>query len=188
VTRRLESTNSTRTGRSRGRQASGGDVPADRGIRDIANLERHAVQARSRLDHAAGIITHWAASGFALLLHTAWFGLWIVLNSGLFPITPFDPFPYSFLTMIVSLEAIFLTLFVLIAQNRMSLEADRRAELDLQINLLAEKESTMVLRILHDISSHLGMNTKASKDLKELLKETQVEELAKKLEKALPKE
>jgi uncharacterized membrane protein len=179
----------TKTGRNRHHDlAHGGDIPADRGIRDIARLERDAFLARSRLDRAAASITHWAASGLALVAHTAWFGLWIVLNSGLSPITPFDPYPFSLLTMIVSLEAIFLTLFVLITQNRMSHEADRRAELDLQVNLLAEKESTMVLRILHDISSHLGVETRASKDLKELLKETRIEELAKKLEKALPGE
>ena len=90
--------------------------------------------------------------------------------------------------MIVSLEALFLTLFVLITQNRMSQEADKRAELDLQINLLAEKEATMVLRILHDISAQLGVETRAIKDLKELLKETRIEEIAKKLDKALPTE
>jgi uncharacterized membrane protein len=56
------------------------------------------------------------------------------------------------------------------------------------VNLLAEKESTMVLRILHDISANLGVETKASKDLKALLKETRVEELAEKIEKALPTE
>jgi uncharacterized membrane protein len=140
------------------------------------------------LDHAAAAITRWAASGTALLLHAAWFGLWIFLNSSLSPLVPFDPFPFSFLTMVVSLEAIFLTLFVLITQSRMSQEADKRAQLDLQVNLLAEKESTMVLRILHDISANLGVETKASKDLKALLKETRVEELAEKIEKALPTE
>lgn len=185
MSQRLDATKA-RTGRNGRHHARDGGVPADRGIRDVANLERHAVQARSRLDQAAAVITHVAASGTALLFHGAWFALWVFLNSGASPVTPFDPFPYSLLTMIVSLEAIFLTLFVLIAQNRMSLEADRRAELDLQINLLAEKESTMVLRILQDISSHLGVQSKATKDLKELLKETRVEELAKKLEKALP--
>jgi uncharacterized membrane protein len=56
------------------------------------------------------------------------------------------------LTTIVSLEAIFLTLFVLISQNRMSREADKRAQLDLQVNLLAEKEATMILRMLQEIS------------------------------------
>jgi uncharacterized membrane protein len=140
------------------------------------------------LDHVAAAITRWAASAVALVAHAVWFVMWIILNSRLSPIEPFDPFPYSLLTMVVSLEAIFLTLFVLITQNRMSQEADKRAELDLQINLLAEKESTMVLRILHDISTHLGVEGRASKDLKELLKETRIEEIAKKLEKELPTE
>ena len=86
----------------------------------------------------------------------------------------------------VSLEAIFLTLFVLISQNRMSQEADKRAQLDLQINLLAERESTMTLRMLKDISQHLGVTGSATKDLDELLKETKIDELADKLENALP--
>jgi uncharacterized membrane protein len=101
---------------------------------------------------------------------------------------PFDPFPYSLLTTIVSLEAIFLTLFVLISQNRMSREADRRAELDLQVNVLAEMEATTTLRILHDIATHLEVKTTASRDLEALLKETRLDEIAKKLEKELPTE
>jgi uncharacterized membrane protein len=169
-------------------EAEGVDIPADRGIKEVARVERLAFQTRSPVDHAAMVVTRWAASAFALVAHLLWFTIWIVLNTQLTPLKPFDPFPFSFLTMIVSLEAIFLTLFVLISQNRMSQEADKRAELDLQINLLAEKESTMVLRILQDISTHLGLEGKASKDLKELLKETRVEELAKKLDKALPTE
>jgi uncharacterized membrane protein len=140
------------------------------------------------LDHVAVSITRWAASAVAVVAHAVWFTTWIVLNSSLSPFQPFDPFPYSLLTMIVSLEAIFLTLFVLITQNRMSQEADKRAELDLQINLLAEKEATMVLRILQDIAAQLGVETRAIKDLKELLKETRVEDIAKKLEKELPTE
>ena len=106
----------------------------------------------------------------------------------MFGIEPFDPYPFSLLTTIVSLEAIFLTLFVLISQNRMSREADRRAALDLEVNILAERESTMTLRILHDISHHLGLKGEASKDLAELLKETRLEELSTRLEKALPPE
>ena len=186
VTRRLDSETSRRH-RQR-HPHKGSDVPADRGIRDVARLERVTFRSRSALDHIAVTITRWAATATALVAHAVWFSAWLILNSSLSPIQPFDPFPYSLLTMIVSLEAIFLTLFVLITQNRMSQEADKRAELDLQINLLAEKESTMVLRILHDISAQLGVETRALKDLKELLKETRIEEIAKKLEKALPTE
>ena len=166
------------------------EVPADRGIRDVAHLERLAMHARSPVDRAAAAITRWAGSAWSLIVHAVWFCAWILVNVGVFRpvIAPFDPFPFGLLTTIVSLEAIFLTLFVLISQNRMSHEADKRAELDLQVNLLAEKETTMVLRVLHEISSHHGLKGLASKELRELLKETRIDELSQKLDRALPTE
>jgi uncharacterized membrane protein len=88
--------------------------------------------------------------------------------------------------MIVSLEAIFLTVFVLVSQNRMSLEADRRARLDLEINILAERETTMILRMLNEISRHLEIDGGARNELEELLKETRIAELAQKLDDAIP--
>ena len=176
-------------GRARKRRQSGGKDPADRSIRDVARLERAAFRARSHADQIADAITRRAGSGTAIVLHIIWFALWIIVNvptlSGL---TPFDPYPFSLLTTIVSLEAIFLSLFVLVSQNRMSHQADQRAELDLQVNLLAERETTMILRLLHDISSHLGLKGVSSKELEDLLKETRVDELYRKLEKALPTE
>jgi uncharacterized membrane protein len=194
VTRRLSSKRfAEKTGRDtepreKREHAVRNEVPADRGIRDVAHLERLAMHARSPVDRVAAAITRWAGSARALVVHTVWFGVWIIVNAGALKVEPFDPFPFSLLTTIVSLEAIFLTLFVLISQNRMSHEADRRAELDLQINLLAEKEATMVLRILRDISSHLGLKGEGSKELRELLKETKIEDLADKLDRALPTE
>jgi uncharacterized membrane protein len=167
---------------------SRGLEPSDRGIRAIAQLERRDQESRSFVDRISTSITRKAGSGAALVVHAIWFFVWVVANAGLFGLQPFDPFPFSLLTTIVSLEAIFLTLFVLISQNRMSHEADRRAELDLQVNLLAEQEDTMILRILHDISRHLGLQSSASKDLAELLKETRLDELSDKLDDALPKE
>jgi len=160
--------------------------PADRGIRAIAQLEREHQESRSFVDRISTSITRKAGSGTALVIHAIWFFVWVIANVGLFGVEPFDPFPFSLLTTIVSLEAIFLTLFVLISQNRMSHEADRRAELDLQVNLLAEQEDTMTLRILHDISHHLGVKGTASKDLADLLKETRLDELSQKLDKELP--
>ena len=71
-------------------------------------------------------------------------------------IRPFDPFPFPFLTMTVSLEAIFLALFVLASQNRLTRQADKRSHLDLQIDLLAEREMTAVLQLLQDIASTCG--------------------------------
>jgi uncharacterized membrane protein len=67
----------------------------------------------------------------------------------------FDPFPFTFLTFVVSLEAIFLSIFVLISQSHMIRQTERRNHLDLQINLLAEQESTHALQLLHAIAAHL---------------------------------
>jgi uncharacterized membrane protein len=71
-----------------------------------------------------------------------WFGRWFLLTTGRFDLPLFDPFPYGLLTMVVSLEAIFLVTFVLISQNRLSAEAEYRADLDLHIRLLIEHELT----------------------------------------------
>jgi uncharacterized membrane protein len=123
------------------------------------------------------------------VFHLVWFLVWLLVNLHAIPgIQPFDPFPFNLLTMVVSLEAIFLSLFVLISQNRLSQEADKRAHLDLQVNLLAEKETTMILRMLQDISERLGVAGSTTKELRDLIKETNVDELAEKLEEALPSE
>jgi hypothetical protein len=90
---------------------------------------------------------------------------------------PFDPFPYGLLTMIVSLEAICLSTFVLISQNRFSDEADRRAELDLQIGLLAEHEITRVLQMLDAIQDKLGIENDADSELADLEMETRPEDV-----------
>jgi uncharacterized membrane protein len=161
--------------------------PSDHAIEAVAKIERTAYEARSRMDHFADKIMRLAGSGTGILIHLTWFFLWLIINLHLIPgITPFDPFPFNLLTMVVSLEAIFLTLFVLISQNRMSQEADKRAQLDLQVNLLAEKEITMILQMLAEISDKLRVDKPLREDLKELIKETRVDELAEKLEKALP--
>jgi uncharacterized membrane protein len=104
---------------------------------------------------------------------------WIAANVGLVPgLQPFDPFPFPFLTMTVSLEAIFLALFVLASQNRLARQADRRSHLDLQIDLLAEREMTAVLRLLRDIAAHLKVETSVtSEQLRDLAKRTDLHQL-----------
>ena len=74
-------------------------------------------------------------------MHVVWFAGWILAN-GLPGIKHFDPFPFTFLTLVVSLEAIFLSTFILISQNHETLLSERRNQLDLQINLLREQENT----------------------------------------------
>ena len=105
------------------------------------------------------------------------------MNCGMITgIKPFDPFPFSFLTLVVSLEAIFLTLLVLMSQNRMTKEADKRAHLDLQINMLDEQETTMILRMVQKITKHLGLEEETDKPNKELCEETDITDVAKIIE------
>src|SRR5262245_45669196 len=90
----------------------------------------------------------------------------------------FDPYPFTFLTMVVSLEAIFLSIFVLISQNRMAHQADRRAHLDLQINLLAEQENTMMLRMLEQLCERQGIKTESLKEeIQSLFEKNDINEL-----------
>ena len=95
-----------------------------------------------------------AGSALFLALHVAWFAAWIVIN-----VSPgighFDPFPFTFLTLVVSLEAIFLSSFILISQKRAALISERRNQLDLQINLLTEQENTRMLKVLGAIANKL---------------------------------
>jgi uncharacterized membrane protein len=100
-----------------------------------------------------------------------------LLNTGKLGVAPFDPFPYGLLTMVVSLEAIFLSTFVLISQNRMSEEAEKRADLNLQIALLTEHEVTLMLKILDRIEGKLGVDRDHDEDLQDLEMETKPEDV-----------
>ncbi|MEO7795397.1 MAG: DUF1003 domain-containing protein, partial [Thermoanaerobaculia bacterium] len=139
---------------------------------------------RSRAERLGDWITAAFASGPVLAGHLVWFALWVLINLGLAPeIAPFDPFPFPLLTTMVSLEAIFLALFVLASQNRLSRQADKRAHLDLQVDLLAEREMTAVLQLLQDIAAHLGAEcTHAPDQLRELLKKTDIGDLTQRLD------
>jgi uncharacterized membrane protein len=154
----------------------------------IKAWEESALHGRSRAERMSEWITSTAGRGPVLLLHALWFGFWAAANSGVLPwIRPFDPFPFPLLTTMVSLEAIFLALFVLSSQNRLATQADKRAHLDLQIDLLAEREMTAVLQIVQDMARKMGVEYAAgSPRIKELTKETDVKELASKLDEEIP--
>src|SRR4029453_7889918 len=108
-------------------------------------------------------------------IHLGWFVVWLTVNTGLVPgVRAFDPYPFSFLTLVVSLEAIFLSIWILIGQNEMERLADRRAHLDLQINMLAEQESTAAIRMLQRICERLGIPLDDAVDTA-LTEETDVE-------------
>lgn len=140
----------------------------ERNIATIMELRRAARAAKTRQDHIADAITQFSGSMAFLYLHAAWFGVWMVLNVGEHPLIGFDVFPFGLLTMIVSLEAIFLSTFVLISQNKMGEASDRRADLDLQINLLSEYEITRILRLVDKMAERMGVEEAFAPDLEEL--------------------
>ena len=147
-------------------------------------MGRTILLTRSKAEQVSDWIAHTAGSGPVLVLHVVWFSAWVVVNLGVIRgIRPFDPFPFPFLTMTVSLEAIFLALFVLASQNRLALQADKRSHLDLQIDLLAEREMTAVLQLLQDIARHLEVQTSVTPEqLSDLMKKTDLRRLTNRME------
>jgi len=130
--------------------------PELKNIRDIFHIERENLSRATPLDRLTDAVGRLASGTWFVVIHLTWFIVWIGLNSQ--PGTTFDPFPFSLLTLTVSLEAIVLTGFVLRAQSRMNEQAHRRAELDLQINLLAEQELTAILRVLCAVGDKAGID------------------------------
>jgi len=143
----------------------------EQNIQTMLELRRAEELKKSRQDRAADALTAFSGSMLFVYLHTIWFGFWIVINLGWTPIKPFDPFPFGLLTLIVSLEAIFLSTFVLISQNRAGAVADKRADLDLQIDLLSEHEITRLVILVDAIADHLGVTTVPHGDLEPLKKD-----------------
>lgn len=154
--------------------------------RNIAALiERRQQEEKSRRSHdkIADAVTRFTGSMRFVLIHIIGFGLWIVINLGWTPLEPFDP-TFVVLAMIASVEAIFLSTFVLITQNRMQALADRRADLDLQISLLAEHEVTQLLQITAAIAEHLGLHINDHAELTELKRDIRPEHVLDKIAEA----
>lgn len=153
-------------------------------VQAIKRWERTVLMARSKAEQFSDWIACTAASGPVLALHAVWFGVWVTVNAGVVGrLRPFDPFPFPFLTMTVSLEAIFLALFVLASQNGLARQADKRSHLDLQIDLLAEREMTAVLQLLQDIARHLEVQTTVTPEqLRDLMSKTDLRRLTNRME------
>ena len=153
-------------------------------VQAIKRWENAILLARSQAERVSDWIAFTAASGPVLVLHVVWFSVWIIINGGAIRgIHPFDAFPFPFLTMTVSLEAIFLALFVLASQNRLARQADKRSHLDLQIDLLAEREMTAVLQLLQDIAQHLAVKTTiTAEQLRDLTTKTDLGHLTDRME------
>lgn len=149
----------------------------DRNIATIARQREDAENAKSLQEHAADAITRFSGSMTFVYIHAAWFTAWVFVNLGWMGLPKFDPYPFGLLTLIVSLEAIFLSTFVLLSQNRQAAVADQRADLDLQINLLAEYEVTRILTLVDRIADKLGIDDCKDPELRELEKDVEPDEL-----------
>ena len=154
----------------------------ERNIRTIIHLRTKAAHERSMQSRIADAITSFSGRMIFAYIHIVWFVLWILLNTGRFGVRVFDPFPYGLLTMVVSLEAIFLSTFVLISQNRLGKETERRADLDLHIGLLTEHELTRVLQMLDVIQDKLGIVDHENSELADLEMETKPEDVLAEIE------
>ncbi len=124
---------------------------------------------RGWMDRIAEHMTRIASSPWFFTLHIIWFTGWVLVNSGLTPLQPFDPYPFGFLTLVVSLEAIFLSIFVLMAQGRESAIAELREELTLQVNLRMEAEVTKTLQLVAGLYTRLGHKVGDDPELQEML-------------------
>ncbi len=155
----------------------------DRNIKVLLEVRRQLQKQTDSGTKVVDGIMRFCGSLPFVIVQAAWFGCWIAWNMNWLGLAPFDPFPFGLLTMIVSLEAIFLSTFVLISQNRMGELADARADLDLQINLLAEYEITKVLSIVDGIADHLGLDAGKDPELEELKVEISPDLLLREMEK-----
>jgi uncharacterized membrane protein len=162
------------------------DQPERRRNRIIANRAFGAIKAqhaaeRSIIEGLADSLNEVASSTPFLVLHVVWFVIWIPWNLGLFGFTPFDPFPFGLLTMVVSLEAIFLSIFVLMAQKRESAIAELREELMLQVNLRMEEEVTKTLQLVAGLYTRLGHVMAEDEELGDMLRPLDVNTIEKEL-------
>jgi uncharacterized membrane protein len=156
-------------------------------IQTVVRLEEEYLEKRTGWERIGDLVAGFAGGMPFVILHVVWFAAWIAINSGRLGIRPFDPYPFIFLSMVVSLESVLLSTFVLIKQNRMSRRAEHRDHLNLQIDLLAEKEITKMLGMQRLLCQHFGLKQPAEDpEISQLSEDTAVEELARDLEQKLP--
>ncbi len=140
----------------------------ERNIQVLTDRRRREEAEASVADRVADAITRFTGSMTFVLMHLLAFGFWIVANLGWVPgVAPWDE-SFVVLAMIASVEAIFLSTFVLISQNRMATAADKRADLDLQISLLAEHEITKLASLVALVAERLDIRTGEDRELAEI--------------------
>ena len=146
-------------------------------------LERRKVEEKQKSPQLriADAVTRFTGSLPFVYIHLVLFGTWIIVNLPGVPLPKFDP-SFVVLAMFASVEAIFLSTFVLISQNRMAEQADKRADLDLQVSLLAEHEVTRLVTLVKQIAAKLEIEASQNPELDELEKDVQPDKVLDALE------
>ena len=165
------------------RQSETGSDVTRENVRTMRRLEEAAQARRTAADRAAAVIARFCGSMTFVLVHVAIFAAWIAYNA-LPWFEAFDPYPFTFLTLVVSLEAIFLSTFILISQNYDLRISERRNQLDLQINLLAEQEDTKILQMLERIAKKVGAHVSDDPQARALEQATRADTLVEQIEEA----
>lgn len=142
-----------------------------RNIQSLEDRRRQQAAAATREERIAEVITRFTGSMRFVYLHLALYGAWILINLGVVPGVPRFDSSFVILAMVASVEAIFLSTFVLISQNRMAAAADKRADLDLHISLLTEHELTKLTGLVTAIAERLGVEANADPEVKEIKKD-----------------
>ena len=164
------------------------------GLGPVLQRNIEALQQRRQREQAdasveqrvADAITRFTGSMTFVYLHVAFFGFWIIANLGWIPGVPAWDESFVVLAMIASVEAIFLSTFVLISQNRMSAVADSRADLDLQISLLAEHEVTKLAALVSAIAQRLDVRSEVDPELGEIKQDVAPEAVLDEIESTKP--
>src|SRR3954462_494274 len=169
------------------RKSETGEDVTRQNVIAMHQLEEAAMAKRTGADRVAAAIARFCGQMTFVWIHVVLFAIWIGYNT-LPWFKPFDPYPFTFLTLVVSLEAIFLSTFILISQNYDMRVSERRNQLDLQINLLAEQENTKALQILERIAKKVGAHVADDPQVRALEEATRPESLVRQIDDAYQEE
>jgi uncharacterized membrane protein len=153
----------------------------ERNIRALLARQQEEDQRKKPGERVADGVTRFTGSMVFVYIHLALFGGWIAVNLGATPLPKFDP-SFVVLAMAASVEAIFLSTFVLISQNRMQAQADKRADLDLQVSLLAEHEITQLVALVTQMAKQMGIEQAHDPELRELAQDVAPEKVLDEME------
>lgn len=152
----------------------------------VQAIKTHLNRQQTLSERVADFMASWFGSVSFLWFNAAAFAFWVAWNAGWIPdLHPIDPFPFVFLTMVVSLEAIFLSIFVLMSQKRESRISELREEIDIQVNMIAEQEITKVIHILTYLMKHLNVPYEKDPELKRMMHPLNLDEVRDELERQL---